>query len=308
MGQLALTVLVTWFIVDRVDFGLEELRGIEASSWVPSPVPFLAASLILLVAYFLSAALWGRIVHDLGGPKIAIGESIQLFMIANLGRYLPGKVWQIAGLAALAKSRGIPVTTGTAAAVLGQGIALVAASAIGMGALLTGPEQYRIWGMVGGVAIAALVVLLSIPSIFRALCSVWFRIARTEAPPQLGSVHWLKWLGLYTVNWAMYAFAFWMLSVSLDLGGALVPVASAFAAAYVIGYLMVFAPAGIGPREAALLALLTPHFGVASSGMIAVIARLWTTGVELVPAGLLWSRYVASSGRITTNPRGQGGT
>ena len=196
---------MTWYIVDRVGLGLEELRGLEASSWLPEPIPFLAASLLLLAAYFFSAALWGRIVQDLGGPKIPVGESIQLFMIANLGRYVPGKVWQIAGLAALAKSRGVPAATGAGAAVLGQGIALVAASAIGMGALLTGPEPYRTWGMIGGVAIGALVVLLSIPSVFEALSALWFRIARTEAPPQLGSVHGLRWLGLYAVNWAMYA-------------------------------------------------------------------------------------------------------
>ena len=171
VGQLALTVLVTWFIVDRVGLGLGELRGLEPSAWLPAPAPFLAASLLLLAAYFLSAALWGRIVHDLGGPKIPVGESIQLFMIANLGRYVPGKVWQIAGLAALAKSRGVPATTGTGAAVLGQGIALVAASAIGMGALMTGPEPYRTWeASVGWRSV-------------RSSCSSRFRAFSKRCPP-----------------------------------------------------------------------------------------------------------------------------
>lgn len=303
-GQLALTVLVTWFIIDRVGLTLDGLRGVEASAWLPAPLPFLAASALLLAAYFLSAALWGRIVHDLGGPKIAVSESIQLFMIANLGRYLPGKVWQIAGLAALGKTRGVPAATGTGAAVLGQGIALIAASGIGMGAFLTGPEPYRTGGMIGGAVIGGLVLLCAIPRVFSALARAWFRITRTEAPESLGTVHGLRWLGLYAINWVMYALSFWVLSVSLGLGGSVIPVASAFAAAYVLGYLMIFAPAGLGPREGLLIAFLTPHFGAAASGVIAVVARLWTTVVELVPAGIFWSRYVASSGSAETRLEG----
>jgi hypothetical protein len=72
-----------------------------------------------------------------------------------------------------------------------------------------------------------------------------------------------------------------------------VPVASAFAAAYVLGYAMIFAPAGLGPREGFLIAFLTPHVGAASAGVIAVVARLWTTVVELLPAGAFWLAHLA---------------
>jgi len=298
---------VTWLIVAQVDLGLDELRAVPVSAWLPAPVPFLGASLLLLASYLLSAALWGRIVQDLGGPRISVSDATQIFMIANLGRYVPGKVWQIAGLAALGRTRGIPAATGTGAAVLGQGIALVAASAIGIGALLTGPDSARMLGVAVGPLLAALVVLLAIPGAFRALAAAWFRITRTEDPPPLEAVHAVRWLTLYALNWTMYAVAFWGLSVSLDLDGALVPVASAFAAAYVLGYLVVFAPAGVGPREGFLIAFLTPHIGAASSGVLAIVARLWTTLVEVVPAGLFWTRYVASAGDGTrTPPAGQG--
>jgi len=75
----------------------------------------------------------------------------------------------------------------------------------------------------------------------------------------------------------------------------LVPIASAFAAAYVIGYVMVFAPAGLGPREGFLIVFLTPHLGAAPSSMIAIIARIWTTLIEVIPAGVFWLRHIASA-------------
>ena len=77
------------------------------------------------------------------------------------------------------------------------------------------------------------------------------------------------------------------------LAGGVVPVASAFAAAYVAGYLFIPAPAGAGIREGALILFLTPHVGVGTAGALAVIARIWTPVVELVPAALFWTRHVA---------------
>jgi len=305
-GQLVLTVAVTWFIVDRVGLDLVGLGGLGPETWLPDPLLFSGASVLLLAAYFVSAGLWGLIVRELGGPALPTVDAIRLFMIANLGRYLPGKVWQIAGLAALAKGRGVPAMTATGAAVLGQGISLVAASAVGMGAFLAGPEQFRRWGVLGAALVGGLIVLVSVPPVFARLAGLWFRLSRTEPQHGLASVHGLRWLGLYVLNWVMYALAFWVLSLSLGLEAGLVPVASAFAAAYALGYVMIFAPAGLGPREGFLIIFLTPHFGATSSGVIAVVARLWTTLVELVPAGLFWMRHVASH-RVTL-PEGSNGS
>jgi hypothetical protein len=91
----------------------------------------------------------------------------------------------------------------------------------------------------------------------------------------------------------MYALSFLVLARSLGLGGDAVPVASAFAAAYVLGYAMIFAPAGLGPREGFLIIFLTPHLGVAPSGVLAIVARVWTTLVEVVPAGIFWLSHLA---------------
>ncbi len=70
---------------------------------------------------------------------------------------------------------------------------------------------------------------------------------------------------------------------------------------------MLFAPAGIGVREGALIALLTPHLGAPAAGVLAIVARLWTTGVELVPAGAFWLRTVVV-GEVETpeEPEGRG--
>ncbi len=48
LGQLVLTVVVTWLIVDRVGLGLDALAAQDASAWLPDPVLLVAASVVLL--------------------------------------------------------------------------------------------------------------------------------------------------------------------------------------------------------------------------------------------------------------------
>lgn len=293
-GKLALTVLVTWFIVDRVGLGLDEVRALEPGAWVPN-VPVLAASAVLLLGgYFASAALWGLIVADLGGPRLPVPEAVRLFMIANLGRYVPGKLWQIASLATLARGRGVKGSRAAAAAVLGQGVALAAATLVGLGGFLAAPAGLRAWGVGAATVIAAVVMLVAVPPVFRGIAGLWLRLTGTPAPEGVQGTHGVRWLTLYVLNWTLYAFSFWVLVASFGLQAPVLPVASAFAAAYVLGYLMVFAPAGIGVREGFLVALLTPHLGVVASGAVAVIARLWTTVVELAPAAAFWLRHLGT--------------
>ena len=138
--QLGLTVAVTWFIFDRVGVDLAVLGRLNAGEWRPRPALFLASCSVLVIGYVWSASLWGRLVRDLGGPRLPVWTSVRVFMVANLGRYVPGKVWQIAGLAYLAKREGVQASVATGAAILGQGISLLGATLIGIGALF-GPSQ-----------------------------------------------------------------------------------------------------------------------------------------------------------------------
>ena len=305
IGQSALTVGVTWLIVDAVGFELTELRRVDSEIGTVRILGLLTASIMLLAAYFGSATIWGLIVHDLGGPKIPIRRAISMFMIANLGRYVPGKVWQIGGLATLAKGRGVPVSTAMGAAVIGQGVALLAAATWGLGAFLSGPDSYQFWGKTALVFVSGAILLISLPGVLPFLAQHWFRATDTRPHRSLGTLYGARWLALYLLNWSVYGLSFWMLAQSFGLTGGLLPFMSAFGASYVLGYAMVFAPAGIGPREGFLILFLTPHIGAPASAILAVATRIWTTIVEVIPAGLFWFVYV--SGETDSEASGVGG-
>ena len=290
LAQLAVTGLVTWLILERLGPGLSELARTAPRQLEPRWGWITASCGVLAVGYAFSGWIWGRMVEDLGGPALPARDAIRTYMVANLGRYVPGKLWQIAGLALLARARGVPAPIATAAAVVGQAVALAGAMLVGLLALSGADPDLSRWAPAAVAATIGVLTVVMVPKIFRSLLRLWLRWTPGETPEEvpIGALKGFRWLALYTLNWGGYALAFWMLVRGLSLPGGLLEVGPAFAAAYVLGYVVLVAPAGLGVREASMVAFLAPIMGPSGAALAAVAARVWTTAVEVVPAGAFW--------------------
>lgn len=277
---------------------MAELREWQDLLARPRLVPLAAATLLLLASYGFSSLIWGGVVKGLGGPRLAPRDAVGIFMIANMGRYVPGKVWSIAGMAALARGKGVPVAVSATSAVIMQGMGLLAAGAIGLGAFAGGPAPLSPWGLAGaGVAASLLLLVLAVPPLFHAAVALWFRIVRTRPPANLTAALVLRWLLQVAGAWVAMGASFWILAASLGMELSPVHAGSAFAAAYVAGYLMLFAPAGVGVREGFLVAILAPALGSGPATVLAIAARLWMTAAEVIPAAILWALHQRSLSR-----------
>ena len=286
--QASLTVAVTWFIIQRVGIDLARLSELEFGGWAYQWHWLGLSVVVLLLGYGVSAVLWGRMVSELGGPRIPAARAARLFLVANLGRYVPGKVLQLAGLTVLAAREGVRPAVAAVAAILGQGVALLGATLIGLGAFFATGSEVRMWGWIGVTCVGAFLVVGSLPVARRLLSMVWRRFTRDpDAPTPLALTDprfvW-RWTALYTLNWSIYAAAFWLLFIGLAGWATFLQVGAAFAAAYVGGYLALFAPAGIGVRESLLTLFLVPLVTPERALAIAIVARLWSTAIEVVPA------------------------
>tara|TARA_B100001123_G_scaffold316960_1_gene355034 strand:- start:24674 stop:25606 length:933 start_codon:yes stop_codon:yes gene_type:complete len=297
ISQVSLTIIVTWFILNRVGIDLATLKALEPADWKPNFFILTLSCVLLLVGYFFSAALWGKIVHDLGGPTLPALTSVRLFMVANLGRYVPGKVWQILGLTYLAKKEGVSGSVAIGAAILGQLTSLLAASLIGISTLwyLADWRQLKLASLIAGIIIlVTLTSIITIPSIFRRIIILWTRLTRTEFPDNLKRQNniSIRWLALYIINWCIYTTAFWLLYLSFGEWRTFIEIGPAFAAACVIGYLAIFAPAGAGIREGFLVVLLQHAMSAEIALVLAVVSRLWTTAIEMILATICGAKYI----------------
>lgn len=266
-------------------------RDLGQFGWTLHP-GWLAAALIVGTAdLFLMGWVWVLLFRSLGG-RVGVGEGIRVWMTTNLGRYIPGKVWQVSGLAMyMRERRGAGAAALTAAGlfqalVLGTGAAVAAATLGGVfladGALL--PTVILL-----GVLLAVL-VQPSIASRVSTALARRFGESTPDTPPGRGTL-WAAAIGLVAA-WLFNGLGLWC--VWRGAGGAVDPgpltMAGVYSAAYLAGYLVLFAPGGLIVREGAMAALLAATAGVPVSvgAAVAIVARLWATATELLGVTIVW--------------------
>ncbi|HET6837152.1 MAG TPA: hypothetical protein VFH24_03855, partial [Gemmatimonadales bacterium] len=98
--------------------------------------------------------------------------------------------------------------------------------------------------------------------------------------------------------WVAYGAALWFLArgvlpgVSLSLPQSI----GVFTCSYLVGFIALFAPGGLGPRESVFLLILAGDIGLKPAAGLALASRILLTGTEVLPAvPLLLRRRTAST-------------
>ncbi|MDE2793194.1 MAG: lysylphosphatidylglycerol synthase transmembrane domain-containing protein [Gemmatimonadota bacterium] len=301
--KLVLTVCVTWLILRGAGIRLGEVGTVTDWGLVRLNAPYLVLSVALLfVTFGIAAVLWSRNLAEFGERRVGVAEGAAILLIANLGRYVPGKILALAGVAVLARRRGMSGVRATGAAVTAQMVNLLGAAAVGVWVAVWWAGPSEAWKIAVGVAIVAgLAGFLYFGGAGALLRWVLRRSGHTGELPDSSGRNLLRLLPGYIANWLVHGAAFVCLSrgIGLDVGFGVG--ATAFAAAYFMGYVVMIAPGGIGIRESGLTLFLTPVLGMEPSVVLAVLQRVWITAAELLgaAAGALVLRRPAVSGPTT---------
>ena len=268
----------------------------------PRWAPIALSGFIVLASYGVLIQTW-RAVVGAWEARIGFWDAARIWSVSNLGRYVPGKLWQIGAMAAMARERGASPVASIGSAlvvnivnVITGGLVVLATGARVLDVLHPGARQNAILL----VALLGLSFLL-LPVLLPPAVSLAARVARLDAPiPRIpGRTLWMAALGT-GVAWVLYGLAFEQLAAGV-LGrapGASAAYISVYTSSYLVGYLFLPAPAGVGVREWALKAGFVA-LGLGSDAdawVIAVASRLWLTVLEVLP-GLLFIARDALRGR-----------
>ncbi|HYK82122.1 MAG TPA: lysylphosphatidylglycerol synthase domain-containing protein [Gemmatimonadales bacterium] len=240
--------------------------------------------LTVFVTYALQVESWRRILAG-WSQQLSYDRALKIWLLVNLGRYIPGKVWSVAGLMVLAQRAGVDAWAAAASAVVIQALGI--GTAVVVVAATTPSAESPLRLVAAALAAAGTIGLL-----------VWDRpaqvLARLVGPG--AAFRALPWRAavrggvLTLLSWVTYGVAFWLLARGLGLPPTL-PVATAagvFALGYILGLLALFAPGGVGVRELVFIGLLTPSLGSGGAVALSVASRVLLTLTEAVgPLGLL---------------------
>ncbi len=306
-----LTILRIVFLVGALAFAVWGFRAngeeIVAALRSINAAQAAASALLVLVGLALTGVVWGWVLRAYG-HVITPAESAATFFVGQIGKYIPGSVWSLAAQADMARARAIPARTTVSVGLIFLWIHL--ASAIPVAAVLaTLPAEHpldlpwlRVVAAVFGLALVTPPVLARIG---RAL-------AGQVAPPQLGWRESCGLFGIMVLVWAAYGLAAYLVTPPVERGEAgsalatLGLITGAFALSYVVGVVIVFAPAGLGAREATLIALTAPALGAPAAAAMALMIRLVHTFCDFLIAGLSWG-WLRLEGRSSRSAESDGG-
>ncbi len=259
--------------------------------------------IVVFVTYAVLIESWRFLIRVTGG-QIRYGKAMQIWFAANLGRYLPGRIWSIGALGVLAQREGVAPWIAASAAVVGTLLNIGAGFAVTAVSAADSLQALTDWNLREGAiagALVFLITLLLLPWVLPLLVRLISRIrgaGTTIVLPDARSV-WIVAL-VNVASWFMYGLGFALLAKGAVPGvtGSPLLFTAVFTASYVAGYLFLFAPGGIGVREVILQTLLV-SFGMADMGnaiLLALISRLWLTALEILP-GLAGALLLSLAGR-----------
>ncbi|HEX3956415.1 MAG TPA: lysylphosphatidylglycerol synthase transmembrane domain-containing protein [Trebonia sp.] len=263
-------------------------------------VPISLASLALtLAALVASIWTWRVLLAGLGSP-LPFGVAARVMFIGQLGKYLPGAVGPVLAQMELATAHGVPRSRTASAGLVNMPVSVLSAL---LAALVTlpftgGPAKY-LW------FIAATPLLLAClhPKVLNYLLGLMFKLARRPPleHPLTGKVIAVS-VAWSFVSYLLYGAALWLLAIRVGVpAGIGYPLSvGAFALGFALGFVIIFASAGVGPRELVMIAILGHLVGVDAATAVTLVYRVVTVAGDGIVAGLALANRRSRANRAKT--------
>lgn len=246
---------------------------------------------------------WQVLVDDFGTP-IGVGRGAQIFLVGQLGKYLPGSVWAYLLQIELGSKAGLARARVFAASFFSIGVALVAAlltGALALTELISRNPSLQ--------ALAWLYLLLPVglimlhPKVLTRLVLIGFRILRRpRLDHPVSGLTVAKSLGWAVLSYVSYGVHLWLLAdtrTGLSIGPLALSIGT-MGIALISGLFAFFLPSGVGARELVIVTAITPLVGVGPAIAYAAVSRLLFTVADLASAGV-----AALLGVLARRRRGQ---
>lgn len=286
--QIAIIVTIFGFLFHTLYANWNEVRAYD---WKVN-YPILAVSfLFTLVSASFYVYPLKLVLSRLGAP-LTYRKTFRLFFMSQLARYIPGMVWGVLSWAYLAeREEGVRKTTSTTALTVHLLFQVVSGVVVFVLTIPFWQNAIDLAGLMPVVLLLPLGLLLLQP----ALVNRGFNFALRLAGEQPLNVRWgyryvLMQLGLWIVGWLGRGLASLLLinSIASCAPSKLPIVTGIFAIAWVIGFVTILTPSGLGVMEGSLTLLLSFHFPVYVAVVVALLTRLMRTIADIVCAVIAW--------------------
>jgi hypothetical protein len=258
----------------------------------------LAAALLVLAAYYCLFVVGWQWILAAFGIRVPYRLALQAEMASMLAKYVPGGVWTpIARIMWLRRAGKVESTSLVLSSILLEaGLSAVAGILVFTGGLAAVEAVDA--PLLPLFAFGLVTAILLHPRVFTALARALFRRFDAPEPPRLPYRALVGLLAYYAFTWLVGGAALYLLLRSLDADPGLETIpylGGAAAVGAIVAVLAVFAPSGLGVREASMYGLMVVLVPAAAALGATVLNRF---AITLVEAALLGGGVAAARLRM----------
>ena len=290
----AIVLLALFFAFSRSLSLLGEFTPPDSVDWL-----FLLLALVCNLLFWLVASMaWQITIWRICEHKIKLLYSFAQIALVLVGKYIPGKVWGLAIRGKDLTRQGVSNYQAVICSQVEQLISIHAGITIGLAGwlLYEKPVYWQIF----------ITILLVIPLLGSILNNFFVgkivqlvsRFIRSVnfSEHEISFSTYIVLFVMYILEWLVIGGILYCLWMAVFLPGfdliTTTQIISVNALAFVLGFLAVFAPGGIGVREGVLVALLTATMGLTQAIYISVLFRIWLIFTDAI-AGLLSLKIIS---------------
>ncbi len=301
---IAVTLLI--FLIKPFVQTRTQLEGVTFQIQWRWFLPSFGLILLYRSAYIVPFA---QFLRGIVPSQVSFRDVFTLFHLANITRYLPGRIWGIVRLLTLSERFGFSKTAVGVSLTLHVGIEAVLGGLYAMSLVFSKQMRstaylvlergtghallFALFGIV--IATGALFLITKVSS----KAQHFLKTLREIGSPLLQK-HFLKqWFNIFQAHillWFCQGLAFFLFVKSLasvqwkDIG----VFSACYAFAWIVGFLSFLTPGGLGVREGLLGLLLANYMATSQATIIALLCRVWMLSSEIILAGTAFLLYKRS--------------
>lgn len=274
--------------------------GDSAVSLAPEhPILIAAAVVVGLFAMGTIGVNWWVILRSLSAPTY-LRQVITAYYPGQLGKYLPGGLWPIVGRGELLYRGGTPRSVAYASVAISLMLTYLAAAVVALPVITAtalGGQSVMIQAA-SGIALLGAIAVVVHPRVFATAESIASRFLHRQWDLEFPPWHiTIAIIATSTISWVLIGLTTWIVAAAYAVTPPMGATVSATALSWLIGFLIIPVPGGIGVREAAFIAVM-PGLTETGAALLAISSRVVFVAADVTGAVLVTGAVFIARARI----------
>lgn len=262
----------------------------DSSQLLPDSIGWLSVSTILVaLSLAMNILLFGLFLNATGTARYPYSLIVQLQLIGQILRYLPGRIWGIAYQISSTREQ-IPAVRLARANIDFMVFSLLGSTVIAI--LLLGYQRQWSWWSLTSIGLGGLLLSMALflgganwflQSVAAFLPKKFKNKFLLLAEGQISLPRLLLGVFLFSISWAIYLLGWTFLGKTFHSFSQVdfISLCAYYTLASVVGLISAITPAGLGVREATFVLLASGSFENEALAFFALFGRLWLLLIEI---------------------------